>query len=112
MVIVDIYIGKYIFDNRRTKDSLTADVIIGPIANDTIFDTLGILSSGYVKPEDAIKLLMIGPCYTQYAIKTDKAAANLRFISSEKITGTDPAILKQEQDQYMRLFSEELNKIL
>ena len=102
----------YIFNNRRATDKLDKDVITGPIANDTIFDTLGILSSGYVKPEDAIKLLMIGPCYTQYAIKTDKAAANLRFISSEKITGTDPAILKQEQDQYMRLFSEELNKIL
>ena len=39
-------------------------------------------------------------------------ARSMSFGSSEKITGTDPAILKQEQDQYMRLFSEELNKIL
>ena len=36
----------YIFNNRRGKDSLSADVVIGPIANDTIFDTLGIMSSG------------------------------------------------------------------
>ena len=30
---------RYIFHNRRVQDSLTADVVIGPIANDTIFDT-------------------------------------------------------------------------
>ena len=29
-------------------------MIIGPIANDTIFDTFGILSSGFLKPEEAL----------------------------------------------------------
>ena len=56
---------EYIFYNRRLQDRVEADVIIGPIANDTIFDTLGILSSGYLRPEDALRLLMIGPEYTQ-----------------------------------------------
>ena len=47
-------------------------MIIGPIANDTIFDTLGIMTSGYLKTEDAMKLLLIGPEYRQVTIKTEK----------------------------------------
>lgn len=79
----------YIFHNRRLKDSLAADVIIGPIANDTIFDTLGIITSGFLKPEEALKLLLIGPEYTQVAVKTEKAAAGLKWISSERIERAD-----------------------
>ena len=103
---------QYIFNNRRMKDGLTADVVIGPIANDTIFDTLGIMSSGYLKPEDALKLLMIGPEYTQVAIKTEKAANQLRFIGSERIERMDEEQRKAEQDAYQELFALELEKIL
>ena len=81
----DIHWFEYIFNNRRLRDSLVADVVIGPIANDTIFDTLGIMSSGFLKPEAAVRLLMIGPEYTQIVIKTEKALKQLRFIRSEKI---------------------------
>lgn len=102
---------QYIFDNRRAKDVLTADAVIGPIANDTIYDTFGILSSGYLRPEDAVKLLMIGPEYTQIAIKTEKAAKQLRFIKSEKIEGVTGEALKMEKDAYLEAFARELNKI-
>ena len=103
---------QYIFDNRRAKDVLTVDVVIGPIANDTIFDTLGILSSGYISPENAVKLLMIGPEYTQIAIKTEKALKQLHFIKSEKIEGVNREALKMEQDAYQEVFARELNKII
>ena len=89
-----------------------ADVVIGPIANDTIFDTLGIMSSGYLKPEDVLKLLMIGPEYTQVAIKTEKAANQLRFIGSERIQRMDGEQRKAEQDAYQELFALKLEKIL
>ena len=41
----------YIFSNSNgKKDYLSEyDVIIGPIANDTLYDTLGILTSGFIK---------------------------------------------------------------
>ena len=103
---------RYIFDNRRAKDSLAVDVVVGPIANDTIFDTLGILSSGYISPENAVKLLMIGPEYTQIAIKTEKALKQLHFIKSEKIEGVTGEALKMEQDAYQEVFARELNKII
>ena len=103
---------QYIFNNRRVKDGLSADVVIGPIANDTIFDTLGIMSSGYLKPEDALKLLMIGPEYTQVAVKTEKAAKQLRWIRSERIERMDAAQQKAEQDAYQEQFALELEAIL
>ena len=102
----------YIYQNRRVQDGLTADVVIGPIANDTIFDTLGIISSGYLQPEDALKLLLVGPEYTQTAIKTEKAVSQLRWIRSVKIERMDKEQLKAEQDAYMELFAREFKKIL
>ena len=103
---------RYIFNNRRLQDGIEADVIIGPIANDTIFDTLGIISSGFLKPDDAIKLLMIGPEYTQVALKTEKAAGQLRWIGSERIERIAGEDLKTEQDAFQEEFGAELGKIV
>ncbi|MBO7634630.1 MAG: DUF3990 domain-containing protein [Lachnospiraceae bacterium] len=101
----------YIYNNRRINDTLGADVIVGPIANDTIFDTLGILSSGLIRPENALKLLMVGPEYIQVAIKTEKAAVNLHFLGSEKIERIDNATLRAEQEAYQAAFAQKLEEI-
>ena len=82
------------------------------IANDTIFDTLGIITSGYLKSEDALKLLMIGPAYTQIAIKTEKAASQLKWIKSERVERPDKETLKKEQKAYEEVFGEALNEIM
>ena len=103
---------RYIFYNRRLRDGLSADVVIGPIANDTIFDTLGIIGSGYLKDEDAMKLLMIGPEYTQAAVKTEKAIKQLRWLGSEKISKPDAELLKAERDAYSEAFSKVMLTIL
>ena len=103
---------EYIFHNRRLQDELNADVIIGPIANDTIFDTLGILTSGYLNSEEALKLLMIGPAYTQVAIKSEKAVRKLKWIRAERIERTDAETLKEEQKAYQEKFAEELDKLM
>ena len=103
---------QYIFYNRRAKDTLTADVVEGPIANDTIFDTLGVISSGYLEPEDALKLLMIGPSYTQIALKTERAAQRLRWIGAERIRRLEEASLRKEQELFEEAFGAELEKIL
>ncbi len=102
---------EYIFNNRRLKDGIEADVVIGPIANDTIFDTLGMITSGFIKPEDALMLLMICPEYIQAAIKTEKAASNLRFLRSEKIERADPEEFVKEQDEYLRRFAEKFEQL-
>ena len=76
---------EYIFRNRTgVFDTLPeADVIIGPIANDTIYDTFGIITSGILRKEDAMKLLLIGPVYRQIVIRTEKAVRQLTWLSAE-----------------------------
>ena len=86
----------YIFHNRRGRDGLDADVVIGPIANDTVFDTLGMIGSGFLKPEEALRLLEIGPVYTQMALKSPRAAAQLRFLGAEKLPEPDRERLARE----------------
>ena len=102
---------EYIFNNRRLKDALSSDVIVGPIANDTLFDTLGIISSGYLSTEEALKLLKIGPEFIQVVIKTEKAAAKLRFLGSERIEKIDPSAMKAEQEAFLEAFAKELENI-
>lgn len=101
----------YIFRNRRVKDTLKADVVIGPIANDTIFETLGVITSGYIEPEDAMKLLMIGPEYIQAAIKTENAVRHLRWIRAEKIEKVRDELREAEQEEYSRAFAEVMQEI-
>ncbi len=101
--------AEYIFGNRRLRDTVTADIVAGPIANDTIFDTLGIISSGLLKPEEALRLLLIGPEYTQVAIKTDRALRQLKWIRSFSAIGGESS--REEQEAYQKQLGEVLEEI-
>ena len=61
---------------------------------------------------DAMKILMIGPEFTQVVIKTEKAASQLKWIRSEKITKLDEAYRRAEQEKYDAAFAEVLQEIL
>ncbi len=94
----------YIFNNRRGHpDSISADVIIGPIANDTIFDTLGILTSGLLRDTEALRLLMVGPEYTQVVIKTQRALDQLEWLESGVLTpdAASEEAFRAEQTAYL-----------
>ena len=104
---------EYIFENRRARDNKTADVIMGPIANDTIFDTLGIISSGFLKAEQMLKLLTIGPLYHQVAVKTEKAKNQLKWHSADnvKIDVKIKDMRRREQEEYQKLFAARMLEI-
>ena len=55
---------------------------------------------------------MIGPAYTQVAIKTEKATGKLKWIRAERIERTDAETLKEEQNAYQEKFAEELDKLM
>ena len=109
---------RYIFANRAgQEDSLAEyDVIIGPIANDTLYDTLGITTSGFLTPEQATRTLMIGPVYEQIVLKTEKAASALRFLSAETLTSEEIAqysdAMKQEEEQFQEAFAALITELL
>ena len=92
----------YIYDNRRLKTDRypDADIIIGPIANDTLYDTLGIMTSGFLEAEEAMRLLMIGPEYRQIVIKTARAARQLHFLSAREL-------LPEETEKYAGIVADE-----
>lgn len=86
------------------------DVITGPIANDTLYDTWGLLTGGLLTPAQALSVLTVGPSYKQTVIKTDRAAAQLRFIGAEVIAPAQVEIyrktVKQEEEAYQNLFAQ------
>lgn len=106
----------YITANRlgRADSYADYDVIIGPIANDTLFDTWGIITSNLLEKEQSLQLLKIGPVYEQTVIKTEKAAAMLQFkdavqMSSEEIAGYRETLQKEElefQNEFLKQFEE------
>ena len=103
----------YIFKNRRAQDGLEADVVTGPIANDTIYDTFGITTSGFLSREASLRLLLIGPEYTQTAVKSEKAASQLVWLGARKVEDVSRCrkIVKEEEEEFQRLFAEEMEKI-
>lgn len=109
---------EYIYANRSGRnDTLTdCDVIIGPIANDTIYDTWGIITSGLIRKEQALRLLSFGPVYTQTVIKTEKGAGALRFVSATELSGDEIAAyrdtVRQEENAFQNRFSELLEEIM
>lgn len=108
---------KYIFSNRRTKPDELAeyDLIIGPIACDTIYDTLGIITSGFLSDEEAMTLLLVGKTPRQIVLKTEKAAENLRFISSEVLSkeqiAESRARHEEENEKFQKEFAKAIEKL-
>lgn len=108
---------EYIYGNRNGKaDVLKADVIIGPIANDIIYNTNGIVTSGFLKPEEAMQVLMVGPEYRQIVIKTEKAVEQLKWLDSkvlshEEIMGYKKTLMTEETE-YQKLLAEKLEEIM
>ena len=101
----------YIFRNRNRLPDLfpEADVIAGPIANDTIFDTMGMITSGLLQPEDSLKLLQAGPEYPQIVLKSEKAASQLYWIGSRFLSQAELERIKvlaaAEEEQYLSEFA-------
>ena len=103
----------YIFSNRRFMDTAPEyDVVVGPIANDTIFDTLGILTAGVFDDDEALTMYMAGPEYYQVVIKTDRARENLKWL---KATQLSREVMEESARQVLaerNLFIENLNSII
>ncbi len=107
----------YILANRAGKnDSLNdVDVVIGPIANDTLYDTFGMITGGFLSKEESLKLLMIGPCYYQIVIKSDKALANLKWVKAGEIDNSRlrqfASDLKDEEADYQQKIADAMEDL-
>ena len=96
----------YIRDNRAVRPDryAEADVIVGTIANDTLYDTFGIITSGFLSDKQALQLLLAGPAYTQVVIKSERALGQLIWQSarvlSEAEMASSAALVRAEEESY------------
>jgi len=58
------------------------DLIIGPVANDDVFETLILYEQGILNTEQTLEALKIRELYSQFVFKTEKALSSLEFIES------------------------------
>ena len=61
------------------------DVIIGAVANDDVYRTLQIYSSGLLSKEQALEALKVKKLFNQYVFATKKAISFLKFIEAMEV---------------------------
>ncbi|MBR1797740.1 MAG: DUF3990 domain-containing protein [Clostridiales bacterium] len=104
----------YIYTNRSGRKDLYPDhdMIIGPIANDTVYDTYGILTSGLLDRQKALDVLLIGPEYKQIVIKSQKAINALEFLDAVKLTEAEIMSYRETVEREEADFQEKFGEIL
>ena len=114
----DIEWYRCIRDHRvgRTDGKKDIDIVIGPIANDTIFDTLGIMTSGFLSEEEGLRLLRIGPAYTQVVIKSARAAERLCWLSARQLSAAEVSAsavsLRRREAEYQQMLAAVMQDML
>jgi hypothetical protein len=76
----------FVYANRASKYTGTNyDVIIGPVANDSVYRVLRLFENGDIDRKTAIKRLKTSKLFNQMTFCTEVAIAELKFIKSEAI---------------------------
>jgi hypothetical protein len=68
-----------------TYNGETYDLIIGAVANDDVYRTLQVYSTGLLTKEQALEALKVKKLYNQYVFATEKALALLKFIEAKEV---------------------------
>ena len=58
------------------------DIVYGPVANDDIFQTFALYTSGFYAKEETIKALKVKKLFNQMLFATERALTYLKFIGS------------------------------
>ena len=69
------------------------DIIIGPTADDKMFNAVMNYLSGAITAQQAIKYINVAGFSKQIVLKTERALENLTFLESREITGYQKDIL-------------------
>ena len=71
----------FVSDNRSGKhESETYDFVFGPVANDDVYRTFALYTSGVLTKKQTLEQLKIKKLYNQLVLKTDKALSYLQFV--------------------------------
>jgi len=76
----------FVYANRTAKYSgKQYDIIIGPVANDTVYRVFRLFESGDIDRDTVKKRLKTTRLFNQITFSTERAIAELKFIKSEAV---------------------------
>lgn len=87
------------------------DILIGPTADDKLFDTVQQYLDGELSSETAVKYLNVAGYANQIVLKTQKAVDAITFVTSKELYGLEKQQIKQISRQDRRNALDLLNKI-
>lgn len=77
---------EFVVSNRQGNASANAaDLHIGPVADDNIYQTIRLFETGAYDAEYTVKKLKTEVLHDQWTFHTDKALKHLKFIEAKKI---------------------------
>lgn len=82
--------------SNRSFNTENIDVIIGPTADDRMFNTISAYLDGVLSADKAIKYLNVVGYSNQIVLKSDKALQNISFIKSVEIKGQQKNFLRNQ----------------
>ncbi len=75
---------EFVSQNRTNSyNGQIYDLVIGPVANDTVYNVIDLYIDGTYDKEEAIKRLKVRELYDQWTFCTEKSMSFLKFSSSE-----------------------------
>ncbi len=74
----------FVFANRKGQSRETYDIVIGPVADDGVYEVVRLYEIGVYDLEEALKRLKVEELYNQVLFHTEKSLAYLKFIGMEE----------------------------
>ncbi len=75
----------FVYTNRKEDKSLNYDIVIGPVANDTLYATLSLYEANLLTKQETIKRLKVHQLYDQISFHNKTILTELSFFDSYEI---------------------------
>ncbi|MDR1739689.1 MAG: DUF3990 domain-containing protein [Bacteroidales bacterium] len=76
----------FVVKNRTAAyQGVSYDLVIGPVANDTVYNVINIYINGYISEKEAIRQLKVRKLFNQWTFCSQKSLSFLTFLNSEII---------------------------
>ena len=72
----------FVIYNRSTDAAADYDIVIGPVANDTLYQTFSLYEAGILTKPETIARLKVHPLFDQVSFHSHKALNHLKFIDA------------------------------
>jgi len=77
----------FVVKNRSIYYNHGYDMVVGPVANDTLYQTLSLYETGILTKPETNQRLKVHPLYNQVAFNTKKALLYLQFQNAFEVVG-------------------------